>query len=494
MPSTYDLVPYTEHAYAESHPDQLEVVLRLSGFAPPGRVWTGAPRVLEVGCGRGGNLLPMACGWPEASFVGIDVSPVQIRDARRVAEATSLRNIRFLEADFAREPLETEPFDFVLCHGVYSWVTAEERRAILAGIARALAPGGVAMVSFNTLPGWYRRLASRDWMSFAVGSPTLALGGGPRDAVRWLHDQISPEHVAARAGLAEVHARVLATDAAYLTHEYLADEHHPVYVSTFLEEASASGLTYAGDALCSESALELLPDDVTSRLPSLDVPGALSLADFVRDTAFRRAVLVRSECAARASFLPPIRLDARAVQGLLVASRLRPRGDAGQSDLESFVCGGVVTQVSGVARRALLALAESAPRALRCDEVARRVGVGIEAVGAALFDLWLAGAGVDLHVREPALAAGVSRSPTANPVARWHALEGGPITNAWHHEVALAEPVVAFVLSRLDGQTDVARLAVAVRDRAAGRLTLEEASHVATASLALLAQSALLVA
>jgi SAM-dependent methyltransferase len=491
MPDTYDLLPYTEHAYAESHPDNLEVVARLSGFSPALQRSAVAPRVLELGCGRGGNLLPMAASWPEAAFVGVDRSDVQIRDARRIAEAAALGNVTFLAADFAGVELPAGAFDFVLCHGVYSWVPVASRPALLAGVRAALAGAGVAYVSFNTLPGWYRRLAARDWMRFAART---SFPGGPRDALAWLHRRVSPEHAAYRADLAEVHARLLATDAAYLTHEYLAEEHHPVHASAFVAEAEEAGLAYLGDALPRESAPELLADEVQAHVRGLDLPRGLDLADFTRDTAFRRALLVRSDTAHAASFRPPGRLDPRAIEGLRLASRLRPSAVACGADLQSFEGADATVQASGIARRALVALAEAAPRSLPCTELARRVGTTAQAMAAAMYDVWIATPGVDLHAREPGFVTTVSRLPRASAVARWHATEGGPVTNVWHQEVELVEPVVRRVLASLDGSASADRIARAVRDPHPERVSEVEAEAVVKASLEVLAKAALLVA
>jgi len=489
MFDAYDLLPYTEHAYAESHPDRLEVIARLSGFTTePGR--SAAPRVLELGCGRGGNLLPMASAWPEATFVGVDLSEGHIRDASRVAAAAELGNVTLVCGDFADARLDDGAFDFVLCHGVYSWVPLAARRGLLARIQGALAPAGVAYVSFNTLPGWYSRLAARDWMRF---SARASLGGGPRDALHWLHRVVSPEHAGYRAQLGAVHERLLATDAAYLSHEYLAEEHHPAYVSTFLDEAADAGLSYLGDALPSESAPELAPPDVQSRAAGLDLRASLDLLDFTRDTAFRRALLVRSDTAATLGFRAPARLDSGAVRGLRVASRLRPRGDAAGSGVESFEVEGTRVLASGVARQALRALAEIAPRSIPCDELAEKVGADADVVASEIYDLWITTPGVDLHAREPQLATSLSLHPRASAVARWHAVEGGPITNVWHHEVVLPEAIVRFILGRLDGKTTAEQLIAAVRQREGDRTTGGEAEAVVEASLRLLATAGLLV-
>jgi SAM-dependent methyltransferase len=468
MTDAYDAVPYTEHAYAESHPDNLLVVGCLSGWSPK----ASPARVLELGCGRGGNLLPMASSWPDATFVGVDRSAVQIREAKRIADAAGLTNVRLEADDLGCVELPPASFDFILCHGVYSWISAPERRAMLARIQAWLAPTGVAYVSFNTLPGWYRKLAARDWMRFAARW-SEEKGRDPRQELAWLLAVASPEHDAYRKDLEAVRARLLETDPAYVTHEYLAEEHHPVHVTTFLAEASDAGLSYLGDAIPSETALELTPDAVRARAKSLDVPQREALVDFTRDTAFRRALLVRADTATTSGFRSPAALSAAGLLSLRVASRLLPCGDGDAHGLESFGGARGTVQASGALAAALRALADVAPRSIPYPELFERSGRSA-ALATELADLWLAGIGVDLHAREPILTAAVSSHPVACPVARWHAVHGGPITNRWHQEVVLPEQVVRDVLGSLDG----------------GRST---ADPVVTASLVLLARSALLI-
>jgi len=440
----YDQQPYTDHAYAEAHPDRLASVARLSGWEPAG---VEAARVLELGCGRGGNLLPMAAGLPRAGLVGVDRSRRQIGEARDIAAATGLGNARFMEASFEDLRDAGGPFDYVIAHGVASWVPPASRRALLATVAGALAPGGVAYVSFNVLPGWYERLAARDWLR-------LDRSGDAPASMRWLRERVSAASADYRRRLDAVAARLSETDTAYATHEYLADEHHPQLVSALLVEAADAGLAYLGDAIPGETALELLDDEVRGRARGMDATGAEQLVDFVRNTAFRRALFVRADEAGTRGWRWAPELRVEALDRLRVASRLRPHGEAAPgAAAERFDAADVSVQVEdATARRALRELAATAPRSLPFPELARRVGArDAAALRRELFDLWLATGALDLHAHEPTLTVTPGERPLACPVARWHALHGGPVTNRWHQEVRLDPPLLRPVLGALDG-------------------------------------------
>jgi SAM-dependent methyltransferase len=447
--TAYDEVPYTDHAYAEAHPDRLATVARLSGWRPAP---VARARVLEIGCGRGGNLLPMAAALPEARLEGIDSSLRQIDEARHIAEQCGLANVTFAASRFEDAPAGT--FDFVLCHGVFSWIPVAARRVLLERVARWLAPGGIAYVSFNVLPGWYARMAARDW---------LRSGGD----LGWLMRQTSD--VAYKEDLARVAQRLERTERAYQVHEYLAPDHHPVLVREFFDELGAAGLTYLGDAIPAHVALELLPEEAAARARALDARGAQEIVDFVTNAAFRRALLVRSEDAAARGWRWPATLDPRKIER--VASRLRPAGEGRFDTGAKGAPGEVSVQIEdGPMRRALERLAEAAPRSLPLQ------GLGCDP--AEILDLWLLTGALDLVSHEPPIGS-TSPCPRGCPVARWHAAHGGPITNRRHHEVVLVEPLVRAVLARLDGTQSIDALA-------------REMGDLVRAAVELLARSALL--
>lgn len=430
----YDLVPYTDHAYAESHPDRLAVVARLNRFASSD---IARARVLELGCGRGGNLLPMAAGMPDATFVGIDRARKQIDEAIEIARATRLRNVTFRAADFAS--LEEEGvFDYAIAHGVCSWITPDVRRALFRTMASALSARGVAYVSFNVLPGWYERLAARDWLR-AFATPDTA-----RASMAALDTVISPELAGYRSALGRVAARIAVTDASYVTHEYFAEEHHPQTIAELIDEAEAAGLRYLGDAIAQTTAFELAPNALAARVEHASSREAQLLLDFSRNTAFRRALFVRADTCDAEHWRWSKSLDANALASMRITSRLKPTHHEGE-----LVCGDTVVQVGAHGRDALREIARAAPHAAPIDVAWREE----------LFDLWLATDALDLHVHTPALADGSAERPLACAVARWHAVHGGAITNRWHHEIVLDDELARAVLARLDGTKSIADIA-----------------------------------
>jgi SAM-dependent methyltransferase len=486
----YERTPYTSHAYAESHPDRLRVVARLSGWNPP--TVPGA-RILEVGCGRGGNLLAMAISLPGAELVGVERSAHQAAEARTIAGQLGVTNVTvhtasFTDPDVLRDAEGT--FDFVVAHGIASWIPPEDRTTLLGRMARWLSPNGVGYVSFNVLPGWYERFAARDWLRFCASEDGRATGHAAAPvALHWLHEAISPELTAYRRGLASVEARLRETDVRYLVHEYMEGENHPVRVTDFFDEAERAGLTYLGDAIPASVALETLPDPVRRNAEALSVRGAQALVDFVRCTAFRRALFVRKDKSAARGWRFPWKLDVEVVRSLRIASRLRPS----PNDPACFEGTGTSVQVpSTLAQAALLELYEAAPRALTFDVLLERAKPrsggssaleGGEELAGEVRDLWLAVDGIDLHDYDPPFEVKVTERPKGCPFARLQAKTREGLTNRWHQEVILRESILGDVLLASDGTrttSDIARV-----------LSIDE--ELVKASLLVLAKSALLI-
>lgn len=119
-------------------------------------------RVLELGCGRGGNLVGLAATLPGATFLGVDHAPSQVADGVADAAALGLSNCEFRAVDIRHLELDLDPFDYIICHGVFSWVPLDVRDRILELNRALLAPGGIGFISFNTQPGWSARGMIRD--------------------------------------------------------------------------------------------------------------------------------------------------------------------------------------------------------------------------------------------------------------------------------------------------------------------------------------------
>jgi tRNA G46 methylase TrmB len=120
----YDSVPYSGHALAQAHPDRLATIATLFGMRP---AEITSARVLEVGCGDGLNLTSVALNLPEAECVGIDLAAAGILKGQERARALDLKNLELRQLDIMDVSESLGRFDFIVAHGIYSWVPEKVR-------------------------------------------------------------------------------------------------------------------------------------------------------------------------------------------------------------------------------------------------------------------------------------------------------------------------------------------------------------------------------
>ena len=161
--AAYESVTYESKAMPLAEPDAIAAMAILHGVTPvpPDRC-----RVLELGCATAGNIMSMAFRFPKSQFVGIDLSPTQIEIGRLAVSDMGLQNVTLEARSITELGDEHGQFDYIICHGVYSWVAPDVQEAILRVCARSLSPNGIAYVSYNTYPGWHRRGMLREMLMF----------------------------------------------------------------------------------------------------------------------------------------------------------------------------------------------------------------------------------------------------------------------------------------------------------------------------------------
>lgn len=288
---------YTNHFYAELAPTHLDFVALNAGFAPPDHD-DGRFRYCELGCGNGASTNLLAVSNPDAAFVGIDFMPVHVASARQAAREAGIRNAHFLEMSFAQASHESfEPFDYIVAHGVFSWITRENRGELVEFIRRFLRPGGVAYVSYNTYPGWsaiapVQRVVS-EYAETIRGASTQRVTAGFAFAARLLKEEAAAlAHSPAAKGQIE---KASTMPANYLAQEYLNACWYPMYVTDAMRELSVAKLEYLASATPAENDLRFLVSDVLAN--TIREQPTEELRQLIKDIAtnarFRRDVYGR---------------------------------------------------------------------------------------------------------------------------------------------------------------------------------------------------------
>ena len=360
MTTVYDTVVYPNLCLAQTHPDRLAVVANLLGLdpAPP-----EGCRVLEIGCGDGSNLLPLAYTFPGSHFTGFDLAETRVAAGRRVAAELGLSNLELNPGDIMTYPREGEPFDYIIAHGIYSWIPAPVRDALL-GICRGrLAAQGVAYVSYNCLPGGLLRRLARDIMRFHIRDVH-----DPREQVRqavavtqFIAGAITkPDPY--RQLFKEQLEQVERHGAAHLFHDDLAEINDPVYFHEFAAHAGRHDLQYLGEADFFEMQDEAFSDEARRIFAQMQDSRLTreQYLDFVKCRRFRQTLLCRAEvtlaATPQASALERFEISSHA-EGAVVET------GPGGAPIERFAekRGGAIRVGHPVGKRALHLLAECWP-------------------------------------------------------------------------------------------------------------------------------------
>jgi SAM-dependent methyltransferase len=462
--TAYDDVPYIGRAYPDTHPNRLATVATLFGMTPAAIEHC---RVLEVGCGDAANLLPMAYGLPESDFVGFDLAAGPVAAGLRAVERLGLRNLSLAVRNLADFPADAGRFDYVVAHGIYSWVPPETRDGLLALVARHLAPNGVAFVSYNVFPGCHMRRMVWEMLRFHVDHL-------PDARQRIVEAQTLARLLAnGRAAPDEYTAvvqreldQVADRDPGFLFHDDLAVINDPVYFHEFADHAARHGLQFLGDAELQTMSYVGLTPQVRSVLAQLDPLTREQYLDFVRLRRFRQTLLCRAEAALDRE-IGPERLD-RFLLGARAPVRVAGASATGEAlGADEALLQAILDEV-----------AEAAPRALTSDELIARVRARIGAAHPKandtrfLRELTLGAAragGLQLHCHAPRLATEPGERPLASAVARLQAESDDIVTTLWHDSVKLDDEAARALLPLLDGTRDRAALVAALGARLAGK-------------------------
>jgi methyltransferase-like protein/2-polyprenyl-3-methyl-5-hydroxy-6-metoxy-1,4-benzoquinol methylase len=496
--TSYDQVPYPSLSHAQCHPNALATLGVLLGLKP-------APvetcRLLEVGCATGSNLLPMALSLPNAQFLGFDYSARQIEAAQAAADAVGIRNARLLHLDIRDVPADLGEFDYIVAHGIYSWVPADVREHLLGLCKRHLAPNGLVYVSYNTYPGWHMLGTLRDMMLFHVRDIENPgeRAAEARNLLNFMAESV-PTAQRARSALLNAYSAFLKGEMerlgpkadAFLLHDELEETNDPVYFWQFMEQAGRHGLQFVTDV----DFRGALPNHYAPKVAEAFIHKARNVIemeqylDFLRSRSFRQTLLCHPEQTVQRKIM------AERLAGCYVASRAVPveaEPNLHERTVEKFraLDGAVLSIDHPVSKAAFVYLAEQWPQAVPYHTLleaarARLSASGQPAIAPQAEDQQVLAVNIlraflyspdliEVHaaplpfVREP------SERPVASAWVRWQAREEGQVTNLRHERVDL-DPLNRFLVQHLDGSLGNEKLVdlLLAESVAGGKLVVEQ--------------------
>ena len=289
---------YTYSFFEELNPAWLVFAMAQKGFAPPNHEKFN---YCELGFGQGFGTNLFAALYPQGEFWATDFNPSHACQAEFLANQVGGNNVHFFDQSF-EEFLDTETpqFDFIVLHGIYSWIGRKNQEIIVEILRRKLKFGGAVYISYNTLPGWVATMPLQKLMlEYAEQSkePTInridktvtfieklkKLNAGFFKANPALEDQVNQILKFRNSG------------SNYLVHEYFTKHWQPLYFFEVAQHLAEAKLTFATSAVVgneffnqrfNQEQLELMAEVNTPELRE-------TVRDYFLNQYFRKDIFVK---------------------------------------------------------------------------------------------------------------------------------------------------------------------------------------------------------
>ena len=466
--TSYDVVGYPSLPIYYTHPNRLATLATLFGMKPAA---VEHCRVLEIGCFDGVNLAAMAVGLPRSEFVGVDAAGTAIARGRAMAEDVGLKNLILRHIDLMEMAPDYGEFDYIIVHGVYTWVPQPVSQQIMAICKGSLAPQGVAYISYNALPGCHNRLMIREMMQFHnrdFHDPQQKMQQG-LNLLKVLANSLEKDTEPYTQFLKGEFERLSGRALESLYHDELSEVFAPLYFHQFMEQARQHDLQFLAEA----DFFDMVPRGMTPKAVEIldrigdDIVLREQYLDFMRGRHFRKTLLCHPNVPLNRNLKPDC------VKSYYVSTFAKPESPTPNSEpgaKETFENNaGAKTHLrrppgagSILVPRGERPRANSFPTTGDGSRIARPATVRIYSqtgprrrgghCRVRLGDLPSGPAGPSRLCTS--LYVCVSDKPMASPLARWQARRSDIVSTLHHRTLKLQNAIQRGLLALLDGTRD----------------------------------------
>jgi len=471
---SYDDVPYPSHPFEATHPDHIYSLAKLFKF--PATMPENA-RILELGCASGGNLIPIAVQMPTAKFVGFDLSSKQIDEGKETVAKLGLTNIELVAKSFEEIDKTYGEFDYILCHGVFSWVPDHVQSKIFEICRDRLTHNGIAYISYNAYPGWFMRGMIREMMLHHVKTirDPMQKVKQARALLSFIVDSTEGQTTPYAQGIKQELELLTKHSDSYLFHEHLEANNHPMFFYQFMELAKSFNLQFMSETNLASMVTSNLPPKAAESLSKLtnDLYHRSQYTDFVTNRLFRQSLLCHSKISINRH------IDEKSLEGAKFFGAFQTESANGAQELApdvevSFKCtnGRVLKTKNTVLKALLYTLTECWPAALPFEEISALVTKKLSDVivtgeqeqvsvpkvcNSFLLQLLIRG-DLDFRFVENRFTTKVSERPCVSSLARHQARTGTAITTL-RHNMLNPDAITRLLLQVIDGTKNRSELA-----------------------------------
>lgn len=470
--TSYDDLQYPSYPVTSSHPDRLFDIAKLFGMSPTP---PENARILELGCAGGGNIIPVASLFPNSQCVGIELSETQANNGRIACKFIGLKNIEIHTASITDITKAFGKFDYIVCHGVFSWVPDFVRDAILRVASENLNENGVAYISYNVYPGWYYRGMVRELMVRHVKDikdiPTKIAQA--RALLAFLVEANQSTDSAHAAALRS-EAKLLANQSdMYIFHEHLEDYNKPFYFQDFIAEAAKFNLQFLGEASIASMWKGNFSPDTASKLETIN-DSVLSghYMDCIIGRTFRETLLVHKDAKISRHIDDERISDIRFMGSFKVKDDVPASTEATPANMKRYKSKvGTINTCDREMQIAIEALTKACPYYLSVEELIQKIHAEYLVEGkpfavnrtalAATFMQWALAGHMEFRYSPNRLTTKVELKPKLTSWARAQAQAGTMLTGLLHEVVTVSE-LHAQIIPFVDGTRDIKAIAAEI--------------------------------
>ena len=290
-------IDYTYGYYCELSPCLLRIACLSAGLTPPA---TKQLSYLELGFGQGLSVNIHAAA-NEGEFWGTDFNPQQTAQAQALAHASG-SGAKLLNELFAELAARSDlpEFDIIALHGIWSWISDDNRRSIVDIIRRKLRVGGIVYVSYNCLPGWAAAMPLRHLIMLhaeLAGSEAIGIVGKIDGALKFAQQVVDSgaKYFQANPAVADLLKRIAGQDRHYLAHEYFNLDWDVMPFSDVARMLHDAKLTFAASAhLMDHVEGGFLTENARKLLAGIKQPLLYqSVRDYFVNQQFRRDIFIK---------------------------------------------------------------------------------------------------------------------------------------------------------------------------------------------------------
>ncbi len=471
---TYDAVPYPSFTFPQTHPDRLSTLGAIAGVstAHPERC-----RVLELGCGDGTNLLSFAYALPNSEFVGIDLSQVHINKARNTASHLKVENTTFQQADVTElNYADLGQFDFIIAHGLFSWVPDDVRSHVLRIYRESLAPNGIGYISYNAYPGCHIRDMTSGIMRFGAGdieNPVEKVDKGIAflDLISDAAESDSLYQAILKREIGQIADRTREN----VFHDDFSPVSRPFYFHEFWKMIGSIGMQFLSESDPSSSNIGRLDTRAQEVLLSLkgDILHREQLIDLITCRRFRSTLFCRAEIDVN-HYPDPDVVSSLYVSSQMVADTASPNL-TDTSSVRFAGPGNAAVEINHPLTKATLAfLSDRSARGTAFSDLILNATEMIDPKSASdediattkayIFQLFSAGF-VRLRKYQPAFKIEVGSFPQASAFARWQIENGGSsVTILTGANLTPENEASRALITLLDGTRDRGQIVEAMKE------------------------------